>query len=834
MANRQQGQNLGPQTIRFPFLDSTDLRPGQETLITKDQVFLNGFFEAVRNPLGKADYYFVKRPGTSTYLTVAPTGPGRGCYAWKQTGKLYSVNNNKILSGSTDLGVTLRTTTNFVNFEETRPGATTQYLGVNDGQDLYLIGSDDSVIIMNNVVITSSSVANPTTITANSHGLSTGNKIIIRNHAGSTPSINDTIFTITKTGTNTFTIPVNVTVGGAGGTIGVFPSPNTTDLKYMDGYFFTMKSDGTIWNCSVDDPTTWPTTSFLASIMLPGRGIGLGRQNNVLVAFSDRHYQMFYDAANPFGSPLSNIEQAMQRVGAISLNTIAAQENTLFWVSNTLTGGFSVYRLDGTANLQDIGTPTLNRSLTNNFFLTPGSPSSKQVILTSGTSWAVPGDFNKFNNTVEAIGGGGGGAGADVSPNVSGGAGGGGAYSKINNFDPGGSGTINYVIGTGGSGATGTPFTGTNGGDTTFNVSSVVAKGGLAGGNGSTGGQASAGTGSTKFSGGNGGVGKTALTGGAGGGGAAGTIANGQNGRAAGDRDDGLNPNSVLGSSGGQGNPIIGGIGGTTPFDPNGHDGTDLDSTHGSGGGGAGGNATSPSGTGGSGGNGGLYGAGGGGGGAFASSGTQGTGGNGIQGIIKITYTPAGVSDQDAANGYILRISGHIFYLLNLVNNKETWVYDVQLGIWTLWHAGVNNISPFPIVNSTSFTPTGQPSFVVGQDITTGTLWKIDPSIGQDNLINFEYRIQTNPITFGTMQRKFYDRVDLIGDRPTSSTPILISYSDDNYITFSFTRTLDIGNSRAFSRAWNNSRRRAWKISYAGQNPLRLHALEFEIELGKE
>lgn len=807
VANRGQSQNLGPQTIRVPFLDATDIRPGQEALITKDQIFLNGFFEPVRNPLGKADYYFIKRPGTSTYLTVAPTGPGRGCYAWKQTGKLYSVNNNKILSGSTDLGVTLRTTMNFVNFEETRPGATTQYLGVNDGQDLYLIATDDSVIVLNNVGITSSSVANPTTITAPNHGLFTGNKIIIRNHTGSTPSINDTIYIITRTGTNTFTIPVNVTVGGTGGTIGVFPTPNTADLKNMDGYFFTMKTDGTIWNCSVDDPTTWPTTSFLASIMLPGRGVGLARQNNTLVAFSDRHYQMFYDAANPFGSPLANIEQAMQRVGAVSQNTIAAHENTLFWVSNTLIGGFSVYRLDGTANLQDIGTPTLNRSLTTNFFLTPGSPQSKKVILTSGTTWTVPGDFNKFNNTVEVIGGGGGAVNGDP---VNGGAGGGGggAYARINNFDPGGSGSIAYTIGAGGSGGTG--------GDSTFNVSSVIAKGGNPGGinAGGTGGSAASSTGTTKFSGGNGGNGNTVfsvvfganVTGGGGGGGAAGKFADGSAGQ----------PGSTSsGGDGGQGDGNQGGLSGQPGLEW---------VTVGSGGGGAGGGGSLPT-------NAGLYGAGGGGGGVngtFQSS-TPGT-----QGIIVITYTPAGVSDQDAANGYVLRIAGHMLYILNLVNNKETWVFDAQTGIWIPWRSGVNSDNPFPIVNATSFAPTGQPTFIVGQDIATGTLWKVDPSIGQDNLVNYEYRIQTNPLTFGTAQRKFYDRVDLLGDRPSSSTPILVTYSDDNYITFSSPRALDIGNSRAFSRAWNNSRRRAWKLSYTGPNTLRLHAIEFELELGKE
>lgn len=68
------------------------------------------------------------------------------------------------------------------------------------------------------VEITSSSVANPTVITTvTPHGLITGDVIIISSHAGSTPSINGQ-HTVTVTGASTFTIPVNVTVGGTGGT----------------------------------------------------------------------------------------------------------------------------------------------------------------------------------------------------------------------------------------------------------------------------------------------------------------------------------------------------------------------------------------------------------------------------------------------------------------------------------------------------------------------------------------------------------------------------------------------------------------------------------------
>lgn len=69
--------------------------------------------------------------------------------------------------------------------------------------------------------ITSNSVANPTVVTTPlAHGLTSGDTVIITGVTGSTPSINSS-YTATVTGTNTFTVPVNVTVGGTGGAYAV-------------------------------------------------------------------------------------------------------------------------------------------------------------------------------------------------------------------------------------------------------------------------------------------------------------------------------------------------------------------------------------------------------------------------------------------------------------------------------------------------------------------------------------------------------------------------------------------------------------------------------------
>jgi len=73
------------------------------------------------------------------------------------------------------------------------------------------------------VAITSSSVADPTVLVTAAHGITIGTTevVTIATHTGSTPAINGTHAFTALTAT-TGTIPVNVTVGGTGGTLQKF------------------------------------------------------------------------------------------------------------------------------------------------------------------------------------------------------------------------------------------------------------------------------------------------------------------------------------------------------------------------------------------------------------------------------------------------------------------------------------------------------------------------------------------------------------------------------------------------------------------------------------
>lgn len=285
-------------------------------------------------------------------------------------------------------------------------------------------------------------------------------------------------------------------------------------------------------------------------------------------------------------------------------------------------------------------------------------------------TWEVPATWNYLENSIEVIGGGGAGAAGGSS---GGAGGGGGGYSAVFNqiLTPGA--FISYRVGDGG-------LTNSDDGEDsffgapTYGASTVAARGGT-GGIGrtdpGTGGQASSGIGTTKFSGGDGGTGASAgesRAGGGGGGASAGPNGdggNGGNGGGTGD-DGGAGGGGADGGADGADHPGggTGAAGGNNRFNFGGgrQGGSNIDGQQG--GGGAGGNtggvaglggdgaqiwtqtvtpiiAAGPGGGGGGGGSGGDGGRAGSYGGAGGGGGQSSSPGIGTQGIIVISWREA-------------------------------------------------------------------------------------------------------------------------------------------------------------------------------------------------
>lgn len=256
----------------------------------------------------------------------------------------------------------------------------------------------------------------------------------------------------------------------------------------------------------------------------------------------------------------------------------------------------------------------------------------------STQTYTSPVDWNNANNSIEGIGGGGsGGAYFSGGSGQRAGGGGGGEYRKINNytFASPGTTTVNYIIGAGGAGVTGSSI-GRDGSATSWNTTSLIANGGLKGSV----------SGSTTAAGGAGGSGGTGAGGNANGG--AGGTASASRTAGGGGGAGGPNGAGVAGGSassinsagdGGAGDNGVGGAGSaaSTSNSAAGGDGTEwqVSPAYGSGGGSGGAQASSATTTG----NGGTYGAGSGGAVASSSLATGTKSGNGRQGLIVVTYS---------------------------------------------------------------------------------------------------------------------------------------------------------------------------------------------------
>lgn len=184
------------------------------------------------------------------------------------------------------------------------------------------------------------------------------------------------------------------------------------------------------------------------------------------------------------------------------------------------------------------------------------------------------------------------------------------------------------------------------------------------------------------------------------------------------------------------------------------------------------------------------------------------------------------------------RVGGHFFYCLTFPGYNgggpdapKTLVYDHETGHWFLW--SFQDSGQFAFLFSTEVTNPWFGYWTI-QDNTTGNCYTFGQEFKDDVGTNFTSSFVTERVDGGNNKRKFCSRFELIGDRASSTQNVSISYTDDDYMNFKGTRTLDMSNNRAKALRLGNFRRRAWKVSYTGNQAWRVKAIEMDIALGED
>jgi len=134
---------------------------------------------------------------------------------------------------------------------------------------------------------------------------------------------------------------------------------------HKDGYQFFITKNGNVWNTDLNSVSAVTATSFINAQSMPDQGVGVVNYRNFIVAFGDYSYEMFYNAGNASGSPLSRVTNSARRIGAIrgavyDQQTIRVIGDTIYWLGvDAESGHRGIYRMDG-AEAQKISDPYID------------------------------------------------------------------------------------------------------------------------------------------------------------------------------------------------------------------------------------------------------------------------------------------------------------------------------------------------------------------------------------------------------------------------------------------------------------------------------------------
>ena len=361
--------------VRIPLSQPIETRNGY---LNTDSKCVNGYFEMTN---GKRE--FVKRPGTSTFVTTPamPSGQGQGLTYFN--GNLYAVVNNVIykIVPSTGVRTTVGTMTGLINggyatcyFEQTLNDT---YLFVHNQVNGYTINGSTGAFSQ----ITNDSIANVIILTGGSNYSSDVTVAISAPSAGGTTATGTvqltsgvvTGITITNKGSgytssDTITFTFSATTGSgaaASAQLSGFPSgPLVPGACYLDTYTVIASPNGEIYTSNPNDPTTWNALNYITAEAEPDKLVGIGKHLNYIVSFGQWSIDWFYDAGTYPGSPLAVAAPYHIELGCANGDSIVSFENIIVWVGTSRDAGPSVYAISGTAPTK-LSTPFIDRILQN-------------------------------------------------------------------------------------------------------------------------------------------------------------------------------------------------------------------------------------------------------------------------------------------------------------------------------------------------------------------------------------------------------------------------------------------------------------------------------------
>jgi hypothetical protein len=150
-----------------------------------------------------------------------------------------------------------------------------------------------------------------------------------------------------------------------------------------------------------------------------------------------------------------------------------------------------------------------------------------------------------------------------------------------------------------------------------------------------------------------------------------------------------------------------------------------------------------------------------------------------------------------------------------------------------MWHEWNSSTAPWYKIVGISKGST-MVNFCISNTLPSGIVYSMNPSalVFTDAGAAYTALMQLDNMELGTANRKFWEELRIIGDQQSASSPIQLSYSDDDYQTFTTWGTLDMADPMPRATRLGSSRRRAWVLQHSDNSPMRIRLLEGRAEIG--
>lgn len=196
-----------------------------------------------------------------------------------------------------------------------------------------------------------------------------------------------------------------------------------------------------------------------------------------------------------------------------------------------------------------------------------------------------------------------------------------------------------------------------------------------------------------------------------------------------------------------------------------------------------------------------------------------------------------GNSDMSKVTAYSFKMNGHMFYVCSLHDLNITLVYDFNEKMWNQWTmyavgtdtSGVTGIYAEQYFRPSYFTKVNNDYYLLDDD--NGTMYTMSDLYYTDAGAPIYYRAVSDIVDSGTTKRKFYQRLEIVGDKVGAI--MKVRHTGNDYKTWSNYRSVDLSKPRAQIYLGGADRRRAWEFLCTDAVPLRLDSAEIDFKIGE-